>query len=113
MRITAWGVSRFPWAWATSLQAGGRACGRAKSRAAQGIGATKGNARCAQKARMGQLADSPQSLAPVNVWQARTVTVRAFKLTHVLVVVSPATGVDLDRRVPLRIHAGARRSSAA
>ena len=98
---------RLPWAWATTLQMGQRACDQTKRNAAQGTGATKESASCAQKARMGPPADLPQSPVPELVAQERTETAKALKTQVVLANALLATGAGLGRQIPKNMLAEA------
>jgi hypothetical protein len=100
MHTTVWMACRLPWAWATTLQMGQRACDQTKRNAAQGTGATKESASCAQKARMGPPTDSPQPHVQEHVERERTEIKKVFKTQVVLANALLVTGAGLGRQNP-------------
>ena len=78
----------------------------------QGTGATKENARCAQKERMGPPTDSPQPHVQEHVAQGRTEIKKAFTTQIVLANALLATGAGLGRQIPKNMLVGAGLSTA-
>ena len=78
----------------------------------QGTGATKENARCAQKERMGPPTDSPQPHVQEHVARGRTEIKKAFTTQIVLANALLATGAGLGRRILKNMLAEARHITA-